>query len=316
MTAVERGPHSTGVAPAGRLPNLVIAGVAKAGTTSLFRYLSQHPDICGSDIKELRYFNPLRDGGQLGPVSDYANHFSRCTDTRYAMEATPGYFHGGRPLARGLRETCPGVHVLVSLRSPVERCWSWFRFVKSRLRIPKDMSFDSYLDRCEELHRAGVDGEEEHYAFWGLGAGCYATWLETWVEEFGERFRVVFFEKLVLEPDEVIRDVCAWLDVDVDVVDGFAFPRENKTVQYRVERLQRLAMAVNRHGEEFFSRHHVAKRWVRSVYDAVNREPSSERLSQEARARLAEFYRPHDARLTEQLSSAGLETPPWLADAR
>ena len=45
-----------------RLPNLVIAGVPKAGTTSLFNYLAQHPDICPSDVKETRYFEPLRYG--------------------------------------------------------------------------------------------------------------------------------------------------------------------------------------------------------------------------------------------------------------
>src|SRR3954454_23499000 len=187
------------VAP-GRLPNLIIVGVSKGGTTSLFHYLRQHPDICGSDIKELYYFAPLRHGGELGPIEDYAVHFRHCTGYRYAVEATPGYFYGGRPPARGVRDTCPDVHVVVSLRSPADRCWSWFRFQKSRLRIPKDMSFEAYLDRCEELHRAGVDGEIEHRGFWGLGGGCYDTWLDSWVEEFGERYRVVFFEDLVRAP--------------------------------------------------------------------------------------------------------------------
>ncbi len=46
-----------------RVPNLVIVGVVKSGTTSLFNYLSQHPDICPSDVKETRYFDPLRFGG-------------------------------------------------------------------------------------------------------------------------------------------------------------------------------------------------------------------------------------------------------------
>src|SRR5688572_22585305 len=92
---------------AGRLPNLVIAGVPKAGTTSLFSYLTQHPEVCGSDVKEPRYFNPLRLGSELGPIEDYAAHFGHCAGQRYAMEASPGYSYGGGPLARGLREALP-----------------------------------------------------------------------------------------------------------------------------------------------------------------------------------------------------------------
>jgi hypothetical protein len=299
----------------GRLPNLIIVGVSKGGTTSLFHYLRQHPDICGSDIKELYYFAPLRHGGELGPIEDYAVHFRHCTGYRYAVEATPGYFYGGRPLARGVRDTCPDVHVVVSLRSPADRCWSWFRFQKSRLRIPKDMSFDAYLDRCEELHRAGVDGEIEHRAFWGLGGGCYDTWLDSWVEEFGERFRVVFFEDLARAPVGVVRDLCRWLGLDEAVVDAFEFPVENQTAQYRAAGLQRVAVAVNRRGERLFGRHRTAKRWLRSAYHLVNRQPSNDGLSPAARARLANFYLPHNRRLVEQLASLGVELPAWLKDA-
>ena len=49
----------------GRLPNLVVIGVSKAGTTSLFEYLGRHRDVGLSDLKELRYFTPLRYGEPL-----------------------------------------------------------------------------------------------------------------------------------------------------------------------------------------------------------------------------------------------------------
>jgi Sulfotransferase family len=306
--------RSEGTEPAldGRLPNLVIAGVAKAGTTSLFTYLAQHPDICGADVKELRYFTALGRGGQLKPIEEYTRHFRGCTGSRYAMEATPEYFHGGRALARGLRETCPDVHVVVSLRSPAERCWSWFRFVKNRLRLPKDVPFDEYLDRCEELRAAGSDAARENYAYWGLGAGCYDEWLDDWRDEFGDRFRVIFFEDLVRDPAGVVRDVCAWLGLDTAVVDDFVFDAENTAVQYRAERLQRLAMAVNRRGEALLNRHPAVKRRIRSAYYRVNRQPSQDVFSPAARERLAEFYRPHNERLARQLTAAGIAHPAWL----
>lgn len=303
----------TDVREGGRLPNLVIAGVSKAGTTSLFHYLGQHPDICTSDVKELRYFTPLRYGGAPDPVSRYAAHFKGCERARYALEATPGYFYGGRPLARGLAGTCPGVRVILSLRSPVDRCWSWYGFVKSRLRIPKEMSFEEYVDRCEELHRAGIDGDVEHQPYWGLGAGCYARWLDVWVDEFGDRLSVVFFDDLVRDPETVVASLCTWLGLDTRPIGDFSFPVDNKTELYRNKQLQAVAVSVNRRTERMFSNHQGLKRVLRRGYYTVNKAPAGPRMDRATRRRLLDFYEPHNARLAEQLDRLGLALPPsWL----
>ena len=60
-----------------RLPNLLIVGVAKAATTSLFQYLAQHPDIFPAELKELRYFTPLRYAEPLPPIGSYLSHLNR-----------------------------------------------------------------------------------------------------------------------------------------------------------------------------------------------------------------------------------------------
>ena len=311
MSAPVPGPGQT----AGRLPNLVIAGASKTGTTSLYYYLAQHPEVCASDIKELRYFVPLRHGGTVGPVEGYAAHFRRCGQTRYAMEATPEYFYGGRTIARALHDTCGDVRVIVSLRSPAERCWSWFRFVRSRARIPKEMSFDDYLDHCERLHRAGTDGHAENAAFGGLGGGCYDTYLDSWVAEFGERLRLVFFDDLIDRRSETLRDLCAWLDIDTSVVEGFDYSVENKTEQYHSRRLQEAAVAVNRQLEAFFARHRGAKRSLRRAYYLVNRSTADLAMSDGARERLRVFYAPHTERLRAQLATMGRTLPDgWCPD--
>lgn len=295
--------------PTPRLPNLVIVGVSKAGTTSLFNYLGQHPDICASDVKELRYLIPLRYGEALEPVDTYAAHFQHCNQQAYAMEATAGYFYGGDALARGLRETCPEARALVSLREPEARCWSFFQFVKAQTRIPKDMTFDTYLDRCEGLRQAGVDDTYENKAFMGLTGGCYAEWLDAWVGEFGEQFRVVFFDDVAEDPRSSVKGICEWLAIDSDVVDEFQFLVENKTEQYRNKVLQRAAITVNRRAESFFRRHETTKRTLRRYYYGVNRGSSGAKMSPAQRARLTDFYRPYNKRLAEQLSAVGLSLP-------
>jgi hypothetical protein len=294
---------------ASRLPNLVIVGVSKADTSSLFSYLGQHPEVCASDVKEVRYLTPLRRGEELAPIDEYAAHFAACTDQLYAMEATPGYFYGGHSVASALNRISPAARALVSLREPGDRCWSWFQFVKSRTRIPKEMTFTAYLDRCEELHGLGSDGTKENQPFWGLGGGCYATYLEAWVAEFGDRFRIVFFDDMVRDTRGSITEICAWLALDTGVVDDFEFAVTNKTEQYRRRWAQKVAVTVNRHGERFFHRHQTAKRALRRAYYAANKAPAAPRMSHSERARVAAFYRPHNARLSEQLAGLGLTVP-------
>jgi hypothetical protein len=292
----------------GRLPNLIVVGVSRAGTTSLFNYLSQHPDVGTSEVKELRYFTAVRHGHPLDPIESYAAHFKGCTQ-RYAMEATPGYFYGGRALASEIRDTCPSVRALVSLRNPVDRCWSWFRFVKSRDRLPQDMEFSAYLDRCEELRREGTDGTVEHQPYWGLSGGCYADWLDGWVGELGDRFRVSFFEDMQAEPAAAVQKHCDWLGIGGDVVDDFELSGTNKSQLYKNRLLQRGAVLLNRHGERFFRRHPTVKRALRSGYYAINRASTAPQMSPVERARLTEFYRPHNARLLDTLARLQVTMP-------
>lgn len=303
-------PDSRGVGP---LPNLVIAGVGKAGTTSLFRYLAQHPEVCPSSVKEAYYFTALHFGEPLGPLQGYAALFAHCAGERYRMEATPAYFPGGKLVATAIDDVLPDTRVIVSFRDPIGRCWSWYRFVKSIAQIPKSMTFPAYLDRCEELHRKGIDHLRAHQPFRGLLVGCYDRWLADWLV-FGERLRIVFFEDLVESPEAVTEGLCRWLGLDATVSAGFAYHVENRTVQYRNRRLQRMALSVNRTGERFFGRHPELKRSLRSAYYRANGDSGPERLDDASRARLAAFYAPHNERLAAALPAAGCDQlPAWLA---
>lgn len=299
----------------GRLPNLIIAGVPKGGTTSLFRYLAQHPDICASRNKELRYFDAVRYGEPVPPLSSYARHFTHWTGERYRMEGTPGYFSGGAPVATATNASLEDARILVSLRDPVERCWSWYRFVRGRARIPKEMMFADYLDVCEELRERGVDGLRENQAFVGLRGGCYDEWFDTWRSLFGERLHVAFFDDLVVDSLGVVQEVLRWLDLDERPAANFRFEAENRSVQYRNRPLLKAALVLNRRGESFFERHAELKRVLRSAYYLVNREPAADRLDDGQRERLAAFYAPHDERLAASLRASGLNRlPAWLPD--
>jgi len=299
------------------LPNLLIVGVAKAATTSLFRYLGQHPDVYPAPKKELRYFTALRYGEELPPLTSYAKHFRHHQGEQYRMEATPGYYAGGQLVADAANAMLPGAHCIVSFRNPVERCWSWFRFVRSTARIPKEMSFAEYVDRCVELHRDGVDGQRVNQPFWGLGGGCYDLWLEPWLKVFGNRFRVTFFEDAVRDPRAVVEELCDWLDLDRAACADFTYAVENRTVQYKNKRLQKAALSLNRRSEKFFAAHPAVKSALRSAYYRVNSDQTKDRMDPSVRARLTEFYAPHNERLATLLAGAGMSnSPEWVSSFR
>jgi hypothetical protein len=101
-----------------RLPNLVVIGAAKAGTTSLHSYLDLHPDIVMSEDKEMRFFN---DPDCLSWVGRYQDYFPG--GTRYRGESTPQYTKF--PLLPGvvdrMADLVPDARLIYLLRDPVER---------------------------------------------------------------------------------------------------------------------------------------------------------------------------------------------------
>jgi hypothetical protein len=185
--------------------------------------------------------------------------------------------------------------------------------VRRSARIPKDLAFPAYLDRCFQLHEDGVDDHRENQPFWGVGGGCYDQWIDPWLKTFGERLRVEFFENLVASPDQATSELCRWLDVDPAPAAGFDFSVENRTVQYKHRRLQRLALAVNRNSERFFGRRPALKRVLRSAYYRVNGDRGRLRLDPASEDRLTAFYAPHNERLAASLAAAGrTRMPAWL----
>lgn len=299
------------------LPNLIIAGVTKAGTTSLFWWLSQHPEICRSDVKEVRYFSAVRHGRPLPPVEEYAAHFRHRGDERYAMEASPAYAYGGRPLAETVADVLEDPRILICLREPVDRFVSFHTFMRSRLAIPRDMTLGAYLERCQVMRERGEDRRRENFPYFALTTGYYDEYLPDWFDVFGHRVRVVFFDDLVSRPAHTLRTVVSWLGLDPDPVDGFDLTPENRTVPVRSAAAQRTALAANRRLRRFFGRHRTLKRRLRQAYLAANadRRPHRDDAGPTAAdlAQLQLLYAASRERVGRLLIEQGYRSlPAWL----
>lgn len=292
--------------------NAIIAGVNKAGTTSLFVSLSGHRDVAPAAVKETRYFLPARWGRELEPLSVYDACFAGAEEARLRLEATPSYYYGGSAVVSAMQHACgDDLRVLVVLREPVARFWSFFNYQKARLRLDEDMTGANYLVAADRLSDADfLDPENERwFAFRG---GCYADWLDAWHEGFGDRLAVVWFEELMSDTPRVLADVARFLEIDPDGYASLDLASENRTTGYRRAGLQRLALGMNDRFERFLRSHYGLKERLRSLYYRVNGSARRDRMPEDLGRELTARYVEPNRRLRDQLARQGRPCPPWL----
>jgi Sulfotransferase domain len=293
----------------------VIAGVNKAGTTSLFASLSTHPGIAPASIKETRYFLPARYGRPLEPRAVYDGYFADAAPGAVRLEATPSYLYGSAAVARAIDDALPDPYILVILREPVARAISFFRYQKARLRFPSELTLTEYLAEADRLTEADFD-DPDNERFMAYRGGCYAEFVPPWVEQFGAaRMRFVFFEEMIHDPLPVLRGVASWLDLDPGRIQSDDLGAENRTTGYKSGALQRIALTGNDRFEAFLRRHMGLKRRLRSMYYRVNGQKPGDAVPDDLRDLLTERYREPNATLAAQLSSIGVALPDWLAPA-
>lgn len=306
-------PRSRRCLEIGRLPNLIIAGVSKCGTTSLFDYLAQHPDICPATEKEVAYFTPLREGRELDPVERYQRYFAHCGGQRYAMEATPSYCYSGASVRRAIRDVLGRPRIILTLRDPVDRLWSAYTFQRSLANLPPEIhSFEDYVAASQEHIRKGHGYMDSGYLK-GLLIGFYAEYVPDWLTDFGDDLRVVFFEDLAHDPATVLGPICRWLGIDEEAARSLDYSVRNPTVHPRSVALARMAFAVKARTRRALGPLPRLRRALHRTYFRLNRGAMAERMSPEIREQLNIAYGESNAVVATALRQHGYEMlPDWL----
>jgi hypothetical protein len=302
------------VAGSGALPNLVIVGVSKAGTTTLFDVLARHPQVCPSSTKETRYFQAIRYGEPLAPVDTYRAYFRACAGRPVVMECTPDYFYGGAATATAIRDVCDDPRVVVILREPVARVISFFRFLRARLQLPADMTLEDYVARCATVPDEAMN-ERANNVWTGVWGGHYERFLPAWLDEYGDRCRVEFFDDLVADPATLVGGLCDWLGIDPVELAESPVATRNATVAYRSPVVQRAAARLAKAARPVLHRYPRLAARARAAYETVNERPDEpEPVPDRLREDLRTLYAPGLLELRDQLTAAGVRRlPPWLA---
>ncbi len=208
------------------LPSFLIIGAQRCGTTSLYRYLTAHPEAAPAVGKELQYFSLHHGRGE----GWYRAHFPRAADAagRHAFEASPYYLY--HPLvparAAGL---LPEARIVVLLRDPVRRAFSHYQH--SVALGQERLSFDEALD----AEPARLAGEEDclrrepgrqslaHRSWSYQDRGVYAPQLERWLEHYPRgQVKVVLSEDLFGDTDRVYGDIQRFLGLRAHHLPSYA----------------------------------------------------------------------------------------------
>jgi hypothetical protein len=273
------------------LPNFLIIGAAKAGTTSLYHYLGQHPDVFMSPIKEPNYFTDedLVPAGAIRSRRDYERLFAGADGQHALGEATVRYLNCVAGVDR-IHHDLPGVMLIVSLRQPADRAYS------------------SYLGFCAggaEIRSPEEALQPGNYSF---EASFYYPRLRRYFDRFpDEQIKVILFDDLIARPLEVVRELFRFLHVDPDFAPDTAV-RHNAAVVPRFAALNRAAAAAFGVARPF------VPLWLRSKALGVRlRRPllhKADPISPALRQRLTDQYR-DDIIATGEL--IGRDLSAWLA---
>jgi hypothetical protein len=301
------------------LANFVIAGADKAGTTSVFVYLSQHPEVCAASKKETDFFRIEYTGDKVRDEIDYSRYFRNCQKSQpVIMEASPAYLSDAALVVPRIRSMIPDARILFILRDPVERLYSFYRFNVGKLNIPDDMSFAEFVQRCDIYNAGHTDPADLGLSEWclqGLKSGLYVEYLKQFYTLRPQaEIKIMFFEMLRDDTACFMEDLSKFLGINERFWCDYEFLRNNASFAGRNKLLHRAAMGLNAMAEPLLRQRPALKHSVVGVYKSLNQARDGFKpMSGEMRQRLARYY--HQGNL-ELVNLLNVELPAsWHTDA-
>jgi hypothetical protein len=305
-----------------RLPNFFIVGTGKAGTTSLHRYLQQHPQIYMSPVKEPSYFaseirgqalgkafqkhvrrrsldlpQQLKDGRPVKPLGwlvsdwdDYLRLFQHTAGEIAIGEASAGYLWS-ETAAANIHARIPHARIVMVLRDPAERAFSQYLH-----QLAVGLTRSTFREHIETCARGGPRELGIYYPF--LEIGMYSAQVKRYLDLFPrERIRIYWFEEAWSQPARLLADLFEFLEVDA----GFLPDTSRKHLARRAPRWASLNYMVKKSGL-WYPLRAVVPPALRSAVRRIAFKPGrSLRLDPKDRQYLVDYYAEDVRKLAELL---------------
>ena len=274
------------------LPNFLIIGAAKAGTTALHEYLQQHPQIYMTPTKETNFFafageeinfqGPGDEALKDFSITDwetYQAQFARVTTEKAIGEACPSYLYYPQAATR-IKQYLPDARLIVILRNPVTRAYANFLHI---VRDDREIHRDFALALQDEPNRIANNWEW----FWHyIQVGFYGKQLQYYYQIFApSQIKVYLYEDLKENAIATLQDIFCWLEVDDTFIPDMAL-RPNKS-----------GMPKNKLLHQILTKPNPLKTLLKPLFPAKIRQKiqhqnlNTPQISQEVRQQLLDLYR-------------------------
>ncbi len=206
------------------LPDFLIIGAMKSGTSSLFHYLTQHPELVPAFEKEIHYFDQdeASFGGRTGALAWYRSHFpikAMIPSRSLVYEATPKYLCH-ETAARRIAAVVPNARLVLTLRNPSDRAISHYFHTRCNPPDPESLhaAMCEDLARCASLGVTGGDASGSPGYTSCVGRGVYRPQIERYLERFDRQdLHVIDSERFFEDPGPVLSSLFEFLGVRADV---------------------------------------------------------------------------------------------------
>jgi|KBSMisStaDraftv2_1062788.scaffolds.fasta_scaffold166962_2 hypothetical protein len=197
------------------LPNFLIVGAARSGTTSLYHYLDQHPDIFFSESKEpcfLAYARGLYNGEihkhAVTNLDNYVKLFTPGATSKWRGEASAIYLHLHEEVINNIQYYIPDyqdLRIIMILRNPIERAFS--QYMRNVRNIKEDLSFEEAIEKEAERKLGGFNSD-----YFYVERGFYYKQVKAYLERF-KYVKVALYDDFNKNSLQVIDSVLQFLQL-------------------------------------------------------------------------------------------------------
>lgn len=202
---------------------LIIGGASKSGTTALYYYFSQHPEVCLSEKKELHFFS----GAELeqnisGPgdkfvmdeitktFDEYRLYYDCDEEKKITLDVSPSYLYYYKTSTSLIKQYTDGAKLVFLLRNPIDKVFSQYMHLLGEGR--EELTFEDALAKESERKSMGYSD------IWLYKeSGYYADSVKYFIDNFGQdNVKFYYYDEFLKSPKVILRDICQFSGISSD----------------------------------------------------------------------------------------------------
>ena len=299
-------------------PNFLVVGVPKGGTSSLYSYLKEHPDIFLPEQKELHFFshnelqkNDKGPGDKLALSTviknpkEYASLYRNLNKETRSGDISPSYLYFSESVIPTIKNHLgDNIKIIIILRDPIGRTFS--NYLHQKRLLFEDLSFSEALNQENTRKQKGF-GDFWRYKEHSL----YYQNCKNYIEAFGkENVKIILFEDLKKDAEREVESICEFLGVDSTFIPSNLDKVFNKGGVYKESPLTKLLLKPSGLkqilqkivGENLANKYKAYK--AKTLSKNTEEKPT---ITEETILELKEFFKSD----LEQLKTINVDTSKW-----